>query len=283
MAATLAPDVQTLELEDGMRLAYRELGSGPPVLLLHGWPTSSYLWRGVMPAIARRNRVLALDMPGFGGSDKPVGAGYGFAFFERAIDGFLDRLGVERLALAGHDLGGPIAVRCALGRPARVSRLALLNTLLYPDFSPAVIEFVRTLMTPGERERLTSADGLAEIMRLGVVDKGRISDEVVAAVDAPFKTPDDREALAEAGIGLEVEVFKELPAALPSLRLPVRIVYGAKDAVLPDVGETVARLERDLPNVRATVLPDCGHFVQEDAPEQVGELLAEFFAEEPAR
>jgi pimeloyl-ACP methyl ester carboxylesterase len=279
MSGTLVADIKTLELEDGSRLAYRELGSGPPVLLLHGWPTSSYLWRGVMPEIARRNRVLALDMPGFGGSDKPVGAGYGFAFFERAIDGFLARLGVEQVALAGHDLGGPIAVHWALGRPRRVTRLALLNTLVYPDFSPAVLEFVRALMTPGERERLTSGDGLAEVMRLGVVDEGRISDEVLAAVSSPFATGEARQALAEAGIGLELDVFKQIPDELPSLQVPVRIVYGARDAILPDVEQTVARLQRDLPDVRATVLPDGGHFVQEDAPEKVGELLAEFFAE----
>src|SRR5688500_7200989 len=91
----------------GLTLAYRELGSGPPVLLLHGWPTSSFLWRNVMPPIARVNRVVALDLPGFGGSDKPAGARYNFDFFERAIDGFLEQLGIDAVAIASHDLGGP--------------------------------------------------------------------------------------------------------------------------------------------------------------------------------
>jgi pimeloyl-ACP methyl ester carboxylesterase len=74
---------------DGLRLAYRELGDGPPVLLLHGWPTSSFLWREVMKPIARANRVVALDLPGFGASDKPVGIRYGFDFFGHALDLFL--------------------------------------------------------------------------------------------------------------------------------------------------------------------------------------------------
>ncbi len=136
------PPTQTLELEDGLTLGYRELGEGPPVLLLHGWPTSSFLWRNVMPPIAGANRVIALDLPGFGASDKPADGRYDFEMFERAIDGFLERLEIDRLGLAVHDLGGPVGVHWALGRKERVESLALLNTLLYPEFSPAVIEFV---------------------------------------------------------------------------------------------------------------------------------------------
>src|SRR5687767_15766766 len=106
--ATTATELETVEVDD-LRLAYRALGDGPPVLLLHGWPTSSFLWRNVMPPIARANRVVALDLPGFGGSDKPKGARYSFEFFEQAIDGFLAQLGIDAVAIAGHDLGGPVA------------------------------------------------------------------------------------------------------------------------------------------------------------------------------
>src|SRR3954471_10756001 len=123
---------------DDLTLAYRELGSGPPVLLLHGWPTSSFLWRNVMPPIARRNRASALDPPGFGGWDKPLGVRYGFELFERAIDGFLAALEIDQVAIAGHDLGGPVAVHWAMGSQDRVTKMALLNTLVYPEFSEAV-------------------------------------------------------------------------------------------------------------------------------------------------
>jgi pimeloyl-ACP methyl ester carboxylesterase len=262
---------------DGLKVGYRELGEGPAVLLLHGWPTSSYLWRNVMPAIASGNRVIAPDLPGFGVSDKPLGVRYGFSLFEGVIDGLLDQLGVDRVGLAVHDLGGPVGVHWALRNPERVTHLALLNTLLYPQFDPSVIEFVRQLTTPGEREKLTGPEGLAGIVRLGVANEASASDEVIAAVRAPFEDDDSRRALADAGVGLELDVFSELEKGLPSLTMPVRIVYGEHDPILPDVAETVARLKRDLPQAQVTTLPDCGHFVQEDAPEQVGELLAEFF------
>src|SRR5688572_4222979 len=94
VAAMAVTSVEKLEA-GGLTLAYRELGSGPPVLLLHGWPMSSFLWRDVMPPIARQNRVIALDLPGFGGSDKPLGVAYDFELFERAIDAFLGALEVD--------------------------------------------------------------------------------------------------------------------------------------------------------------------------------------------
>ncbi|MBA3264595.1 MAG: alpha/beta fold hydrolase [Thermoleophilaceae bacterium] len=263
---------------DGLEIGYRELGDGPPVVLLHGWPTSSFLWRDVMPAIARAHRVIAPDLPGFGVSDKPTGVRYDFAFFERALDGLLAKLGIESVGLAAHDLGGPIGVHWALDRPERVTGLALLNTLVYPQFSPTVMEFVKALTTPGLREQATSPEALAAAVRLGLADESKATDDLIAAVCAPFADETARRALADAGVGLDLEGFADIERRLPELRTPVRIIYGEQDQILPDVPDTAARVARDLPQARITALPQCGHFLQEEAPEEVGELLAEFFA-----
>ena len=267
---------------DGLDIGYRELGgSGPPVLLIHGWPTSSFLWRDIMPAIAERNRVVAIDLPGFGASDKPLGTRYDFAFFATAIDGLLDALAIDRVALAVHDLGGPVGVHWALRNRDRLTRLALLNTLLYPEFSKAVQEFVTAAATPGLRERLTSPDGLEEVLRLGLADPANLTDEALAGVLEPFGPAEARRALADAGIGLQLEGFTEIATELPSLDVPVRIVYGAEDRILPDAAQTMARVAADLPQAVVTALPGCGHFLQEEAPGEVGALLAAFFAAEP--
>jgi haloalkane dehalogenase len=274
MNTTAAKTVQV----DGLRLAYRELGDGPPVLLLHGWPTSSFLWREVMRPIARANRVVALDLPGFGASDKPAGIRYGFDFFGRALDLFLAHLGIDQLGLAVHDLGGPVGLHWALDHPGRLTRLALLNTLVYPEFSETVKEFVRACAAPELREKLTSPDGLESIMRDGLTDPARLTADMLAAVQEPFRTAEARGALADAGIGLSRRGFAEIARWLPTLRVPVRVVYGARDRLLPDVADTMARVKVDLPQAEVTVLRDCGHFVQEEAPAEVGEMLARFFA-----
>jgi pimeloyl-ACP methyl ester carboxylesterase len=267
---------------DGLRVAYRELGEGPAVLLLHGWPTSSYLWRNVMVPIAQANRAVAVDLPGFGASDKPLDRRYSFELFERTIDVLLAELGVAETAIAVHDLGGPVGVRWAIRNPRRVTKLALLNTLLYPEFSDAVLEFVRALRHAGSRDQLTSPEGLESVLRLGLADQSRLTGELLAAVREPFRTEASRRSLAAAGIQLELEGFTEIARRLHELRMPVRVVYGARDRVLPDVADTMARVERDLPQAVVTALPDCGHFLQEDAPQQVAELLARFFAEPAA-
>ena len=272
-----AATTKTAQL-DGLRLAYRDLGDGPPVLLLHGWPTSSFLWREVMRPIAQANRVVALDLPGFGASDKPVGIRYSFDFFGRTLDLFLAHLGIDQLGLAVHDLGGPVGLHWALNRPGRLTKLALLNTLVYPEFSEAVKEFVRACATPGLREQITSPAGLESILRDGLADPAKLSPEVLAAVQEPFRTPETRRTLADAGIGVSRKGFVQIARRLPALRIPVRVVYGSRDRVLPDVADTMARVKADLPQADVTTLPDCGHFLQEDAPEEVGALLARFFA-----
>jgi haloalkane dehalogenase len=269
--------LDTVEV-DGLTVAYRELGSGAPVLLLHGWPTSSYLWREVMVPIAERNRVLAIDLPGFGGSDKPLGVRYGFELFERTLDGFLAALGVEEVGLAVHDLGGPVGLHWTVRRPGRVTRLAILNTLVYPEFSEAVLQFIKACSTPELREQLTSPAGLEAAMGLGLADESNLTEEMLDGVREPFRTPESRRALADAGIGLEPEGFAEIARLLPSLGIPVRVIYGERDRILPDVRETMSRVKQDLPQAEVTALPECGHFLQEEAPDEVGALLARFFA-----
>ncbi|HEV7770260.1 MAG TPA: alpha/beta fold hydrolase [Solirubrobacterales bacterium] len=188
---------------DGLRIAYCEMGEGAAVLLLHGWPTSSYLWRNVMPSIAGANRVVAIDLPGFGASAKPLDAAYGFDFHAGVLDGFLAALEVEQLALAVHDLGGPIGLDWARRNPDRVTGLALLNTLVYPEFSDAVLAFVDACSKPETRQFLSSPEGLKAAMELGLADPSRLTDEVLAAVQQPFATDDARTALMDAGKGLD--------------------------------------------------------------------------------
>ena len=261
---------------DGVRLHYRESGQGAPVLLLHGWPTSSLLWRNVAPELSHGCRVLALDLPGFGLSDKPLDRSYTFRFFARMIDGFLENLGIESTALVVHDLGGPVGLYWAVSNVNRVSRLAILNTLVYPEMSWAVKAFILMLKLPFARSWTVSPAGLRFAMQVGVVRAERRTAEMYEAVLSPFAATDAREALIKAGSELSPKGFFLIAQRLKALQMPVRIVYGKRDRILPDIQRTATRLQSDLPQASVTAIEDCGHFLQEDAPEELAGLLKTF-------
>jgi haloalkane dehalogenase len=262
---------------DGLTVAYVDEGVGPPVLLLHGWPTSSFLYRHITPVLARHHRVVVPDLPGFGASSKPVDRTYTFELFASVLDALVERLGLDDLGLVVHDLGGPIGVHWALHRPGRIWRLALLNTLLYPDFDPTVVEFVMTLADEDRRHELVSEDGLREVLRVGVSDPDALSDEALDGLTAPFTSAEDRQALAQAGFGLHPDGFAAIARLLPDLEIPVLGLYGADDKILPDVAETFEHVQRDVPHAQIEAVPGAGHFLQEEVSSLLAERLAQFF------
>lgn len=263
---------------DGLRLHYTEQGSGEPVLFLHGWPTSSYLWRNVMPAVAEERRAIALDMPGYGASEKPLDASYSFRFFERAVDGFLDALGIGRTGLVVHDVGGPIGLYWASQHPERLERLALLNTLVFSKLSWAAVAFIAAAKVPGVRGLLTSPSGIKRALRVGVRDKSKLTDEVVRAYQQPFESKESQRVLAKAGTSLHPDGLKTIESWLPQVSVPVRLLYGEKDRILPDVARTMNRVAELLPQAELSTLPDCGHFCQEERPDEIGAALSAFFS-----
>src|SRR5215218_11340298 len=112
---------------DGLPIRYLAGGEGPSLVLLHGAGDNALDWRWVMPPLADTHRVYAPDLPGSPDSARPV-ADYSPAFFERFVAGFLDALGVERVAMVGNSLGGLVALRLALSEPARVTALVLVDS-----------------------------------------------------------------------------------------------------------------------------------------------------------
>ena len=264
---------------DDLTIQYRELGEGPPVLLVHGWPTSSFLWRNIMPIMAGGCRVLAIDMPGFGGSDKPVDRDYDESLFNAAFDGFLDGLGIdEPIGLAVHDAGGPFALYWASQRPELLSKLAVLNTIVYPEMSLPERAFMAACRTPGIGAIISSQWALRQTMRYGVKDAKRLGPEVYEGVTSPFRDRSSRKVLIKKLADFNASTLETIGDWIPTLDIPVTVIRGAADRILPRMDRTAARLQADLPHATAHVLEDCGHFLQEERPEEVGRLLADFFA-----
>jgi haloalkane dehalogenase len=230
----------------------------------------------MMPIMGESKHVIALDLPGYGLSDKPLDVRYGFTFFEEIIEGFLDELKIEKIDLVVHDIGGPIGVMWALRHPDRISRLALLNTLVYPEMSWMVKLFGLSLRMPMVNAWLSGPGGQKFSLKLGVCNKENITAEVMEGYTAPFGTKEARIGLLKAAQGLSLRGFREMGERMSEFEIPVRIIYGEKDRILPDVAKTMSRVKEDLPQAEITSLPDCGHFLQEDDPETIAKLLAEF-------
>ena len=260
-----------------LRIHYLEAGEGDPILLLHGFPTSSHLWRNVMPELAKTHRVIAIDLPGYGLSDKPLDVTYDFEFYESVIDGFLDALDIHTTNLVLHDFGGPIGLFWAVRHPRRVREIVLLNTLVYPETSWAVKLFLLAMRVPGLRDFIVRPGSIAGAIKFGVVHKERLTREVLTPYTAPFEDAAARKALIKAGSGLGTRGLAEIARKLPALEVSLRLIYGENDRPLPDVAKTMQRVQRDHPEAELTALPNCGHFLQEDEPERVGQLIAEFF------
>ncbi len=264
-----------------LRLHALTAGEGDPVLFLHGWPTNAQLWRHVLEPLGEHRRVIALDLPGFGRSDKPTDVRYSFRFYQQIIDGALEALEVDQLGLAVHDLGGPVGLYWAAHNLSRIRSLALLNTLVFPEMSWAVKAFMLAIRTPGLSRWLSSPSGVGASMRLGVVDPASITPQVARLYREPYEAPAARRALLESAKGLSPRGFTTVAEVIPKLTMPVRIVYGESDRILPDVAHTMARVKELVPHAELTSLPRVGHFLQEDASARVAELLTEFFARPP--
>ena len=261
---------------NGLRIHYLEEGEGEPVLLLHGFPTSSHLYRNILPILAKTHRAIAPDLPGYGLSDKPLDQRYNFSFFGKTLEAFCEAVGIQDTTLVVHDLGGPVGLHWAVRNPSRIRRLVILNTLTYPRTSWAVKAFLIALRLPLVRDYVVSPKGIVGAMRLGVVHKDRLNREILTPYTAPFEDEAAQKAFIKAGSGLSVKGLGEIAAKLPAMGVPVRLIYGERDRILPDIAKTMRRLKADIPGATLTSLPDAGHFLQEDAPEQVAAMIAEF-------
>jgi len=264
------------ETVDGHRLRYVRVGTGPPVVLVHGFASSVYTWKDVLPALSVDHDVVALDLPGFGASDRP--AGLSFDELPAAVLGLMDRLGIERAALVGNSMGGGVVAVVAGEQPARVSALVLIDAAgfdLEPEDQPGM---VRLMMSPlgtvlGDLpgQRLAVEATLSQVFHDDVL----VTDERVAEYLDGVSRPGTFEAMRSLGLSLgdQTAVVEE---ALPRIEAPTLVVWGAEDRWIPlkDADLFTAA----IPSARKVVFDHCGHMPQEEMPAKVADLLREFLA-----
>lgn len=258
------------------KIHYLIAGQGETILLIHGWPTSAYLWRDMVSELSKNYQVIAIDLPGFGKSDKKIEDSYSFRYYSRILDGFLGNLNIERVTLGVHDSGGPIGLYWMIQDMKKVKRLILFNTLVYPEFSWGVKLFALGTVLPGVKNMITSPSGIKRAIYFGVHQKHKLTDEIIGHYQAPFSDPISRKVLLKSVQRLSLKAFEEIKQKLPSFKGPVQILYGEKDKILPKVATTMQRVKKDLPQSEITSFPNCGHFLQEEASQELSEAIIEF-------
>ena len=260
-------------------IAYREAapdgwdGSGPTALFLHGYPTSSYLWRKVLPAVAATGaRAVAPDLPGFGDSPPDLPGTW-----ERQVENverFRRALGLERVILGVHDWGGLIGLRWACDHPSAVEALVLTDTGFFPDGKWHGM--AKALRTEGEGEQfLANVNRELLAMAMRQISPALPDD----AVDEFWKAFGDEERkrnqldLYRSGDFEKLEPYR---GKLTALGVPAKIVWGARDEFAPVAG--AYRFKKELPDAELVVLDEAGHFLMEDEPDRVAREIAAFVA-----
>jgi haloalkane dehalogenase len=277
----------------GSTMAYREAGSAPvTALFLHGNPTSSYIWRNILPHVAPVAHCVAPDLIGFGQSDKPD-IDYRFADHVRYLDAFIAASGVASAYLVAQDWGSALAFELAARRPEFVRGLAFMEFIRpmpsWDDFDegrdPAVRELFRGFRTPGLGERMVMEENLfiEAVLPGGIVRKLR--DEEMAAYRSPFPTPASRRAVWRLPNELPIEgrptdvhgLLEAAHAALAASRYPKLLFVGDPGALVrPAFAEAFAGRLR---NCLLVPLGPGRHYLQEDHPDQIGRSVADWIVQ----
>lgn len=255
----------------GGALAYHDEGTGPAVVLLHGFPLTSYIWRALIPALASRHRVIAPDLLGLGASDKPSGAPLDIRAQAGYVRELLAQLGIDRVAIVGHSTGGGVA-QLLVEASGDVEALVLIDTIAFDRWPTEAVGEIQVVPADGETH------GSAELvvrsaLRLGTVED-QLTDDDVRSYLAPWAPPAPvgglfRFARALDGIGL-----KQLERAMAGWDLPTLILWGEEDPFHPvDVAE---RLNAAIPSSALGLVPECGHFLPDEAPETIFPIIAEY-------
>lgn len=263
-------DLRRLRISAG-ELAYRDLGdpTAPAAVLIHGFPTSSHLWRHLAPMLVPTLRVLVPDLLGAGDSDKPRDAPLGLPAQAGYLREWLGELGLERVALIGHGIGGGVAQLLAADGAA--GALVLLDTACF-DAWPSEVTREAQAHAPTDDPTLVAA-AIRAAFELGARRRAPQEADLEAYV-RPFAGPEGARAFSRWLLALDGRGLERTAHRVGELEIPTFVIWGEQDPFFPPT--LAERLAEEIPTASVALLPGCGHFLPEEAPETIGPLVAEY-------
>lgn len=272
----------------GSQIHYVEAGSGDPILFLHGNPTSSYLWRNIIPHVQSQARCIAMDLIGMGKSDKPD---IDYSFFDHAqyVEGFIETLGLQNLTLVIHDWGSALGFHYAMRNEANIKALAFMEAILMPIPSwdampPDLKETFQAFRTPEVGwDMIVNQHMFVEQILPSLVVRD-LTDAEMDHYRAPYIDPPSRKPLwrwpNEIPIAGEpaavVAIVEEYNRKLQQSRLPKLLLSATPGGIID--AQAVAWCQQNLPNLHVVDIGAGIHFVQEDNPHLIGTELANWYS-----
>ena len=272
---------------DGYKIHYVEKGEGEPILFIHGNPTSSYLWRNILPTVANvtGKRGIALDLLGFGKSDKPD-IEYTLKLHNHIVEKFIEELGLDSLTLVLHDWGGPLGMHYAVHHPKKIKAIALMETFMWDmrwQAFPVLLRVIFWLL------RSPAGFFLIQVMNIfinqfipaGVVNKDKLTDEVMRNYREPFPTIKSRRAIRVFPKLLPIngkprasaEVMKEIETGLSSFTCPMLWILNEQGSLTE---KDIPWLREKIPQITTKNFGQGKHFMQEDNPEKLSQILSDW-------
>ncbi len=275
---------------NGFNMHFVDEGEGDPIVLLHGDPTWGYLWRNFIPVLSERARCIVPDHMGMGKSEVPRQPyPYRLAHHVANLEALLIGLNLRQITLVVHDWGGPVGLGFAIRQPDRIKRLVITNSWASARWPgapfPRLIEMIRS---SGGEKFVLERNGYLERALTGTTHHAeRLTDLVMDAYRAPFPTRESRVAML--CWSRDIPVTEADPSYLEMQRIekslslfaktPTLILWGMLDPVLPP--SVLRWWQKVYPQATTHEIEDASHFLQEDAPQQIGEYINDFIASNP--
>jgi len=257
----------------GVEIAYQVLGAGPPVVLVHGFPSNSYIWRNVAPALAREHRVFVYDLPGQGQSERRDGMDVSDELQSRVLHDLLLHWDLKRPAAVLHDIGCAYGMMAYYFEGARFERIALISAaVMLPCVSAATQHAQKYL--EAYRTMPVNLYELIARARIASTTFKPMSEAAAAAYAKPWLGAEGQALWFNRVAQLSDASIGKLEARLGPLDVPVRIIWGTEDTWIPV--DQAQRLHRYIRNADVRLIESGGHFLMEDAPEEVTRYLLEF-------
>ncbi|WP_237418634.1 alpha/beta fold hydrolase [Halobacillus litoralis] len=260
-------------VEEPVKVNYTDVGSGTPVMLLHGIPTWSYLYQSVIPELEEDYRVIAPDLLGYGQSDQRDQFDRSLHVQADMVLKLMDELGLDQVNLVAHDIGGGIGLLLALQAPERINKLVLSNSVAYDSWP---IQDMLVMGHPSKKNESTEEFEafLSKAYKEVFAHPEQLTETFLQGIMAPYLHEEGKLSLVRNAAALNTNETTAITSKLSTIKQPVLLLWGTKDEWQPV--ETAEKLIKDLPDSTLVRFDESAHWVPQEAPKEFSAEIKKF-------